>query len=228
MGIRRGSSPIPSDNALPTRPPISRYRDAGPPPPQPPIPPAAMMELPPPPTNQAQGEDDRAWDPRPRYPQQDGDVGALRGVLSRFSEGRRSHDTESDRGIGQDDDEDDDDRSQYSDSGDRQTFYLPEEDEYEPPHRQPEHGRRFVDAHHEEEDESDPRLSRFTTHSVYSLMDQEKSGAARQQFVNRVQALYGPDGREKEVVPPVPQLPEGLRGRVVAKGLAKVGGGERW
>jgi hypothetical protein len=54
----------------------------------------------------------------------------------------------------------------------------------------------------------DDRISRYSaTHSVYSVMDGEKSGEARERFLRRVAALYGEGGRE---VPPVPQLPEGL------------------
>lgn len=57
------------------------------------------------------------------------------------------------------------------------------------------------------DDES--RFSRYSAvQSVYSVLDGEKSEEARERFVRRVTAMYGQGGRE--VVPPMPKLPEGL------------------
>lgn len=85
-----------------------------------------------------------------------------------------------------------DDRSMYPDddkSAGRRTMYELE-------------GR---DSRHYDDE---GRISRYSaTQSVYSVMDDEKSGEARQRFLNRVAAMYGESGRE---VPPVPKLPEGL------------------
>lgn len=56
--------------------------------------------------------------------------------------------------------------------------------------------------------DDETRISRYSaTQSVYSVMDDEKSGQARERFLSRVAAMYGEGGRE---VPPVPKLPEGL------------------
>jgi hypothetical protein len=88
--------------------------------------------------------------------------------------------------------EEDDDRSLYPDddkSAGRRTMYLLE-------------GR---DSRHYDEDN---RFSRYSAmHSVYSVLDGDKSEEARERFVRRVTAMYGQGGRE---VPPMPKLPDGL------------------
>lgn len=83
--------------------------------------------------------------------------------------------------------------------------------------------------------------STISVYSTHSIMDNEKSGEARDRFVSRVQAMYGPDGRERSsaiidrereglemerihmrrveggrgrlnvATPPVPKLPEEFR-----------------
>jgi hypothetical protein len=60
-------------------------------------------------------------------------------------------------------------------------------------------------------DSIDTRFSRISAaQSVYSVMDDKKSGEARERFLNRVAAMYGEGGREVPPVPPVPKLPEGI------------------
>lgn len=57
------------------------------------------------------------------------------------------------------------------------------------------------------------RDSRYapSAHSRVSIMDQDKSEETRSRFVNRVENMFGPNGREREMeVPPVPKIPEGL------------------
>lgn len=51
------------------------------------------------------------------------------------------------------------------------------------------------------------RISRYSaTQSVYSVMDDEKSGTARERFLSRVAAMYGDGGREVPPMPPMPQI----------------------
>ncbi|KAK0445012.1 uncharacterized protein EV420DRAFT_1484444 [Desarmillaria tabescens] len=56
------------------------------------------------------------------------------------------------------------------------------------------------------------RLSTWSGDSRASLMDLEKSEAARQRFVKRIEAMFDQNGRELpgSEIPPVPRLPEGL------------------
>lgn len=102
-------------------------------------------------------------------------------------------------GMGQDEEETvrkySDDRSLYPDddkSAGRRTMYELE-------------GR---DSRHYDDE---TRISRYSaTQSVYSVMDDEKSGEARERFLQRVAAMYGEGGREVPPVPPVPKMPEGV------------------
>lgn len=60
-------------------------------------------------------------------------------------------------------------------------------------------------------DDDETRISRYSaTQSVYSVMDDEKSGEARERFLRRVAAMYGEGGREVPPMPPIPKLPEGI------------------
>jgi hypothetical protein len=55
------------------------------------------------------------------------------------------------------------------------------------------------------------RISRFSaSQSIYSVMDDEKSGEARERFLSRVAAMYGEGGREVPPMPPIPKMPEEL------------------
>jgi len=103
---------------------------------------------------------------------------------------------DSERDEGQDDEGQrkySDDRSMYPDedkSAGRRTMYELE-------------GR---DSRHYDDE---TRISRYSaTQSVYSVMDDEKSGATRERFLNRVAAMYGEGGREVPPMPPMPKLPE--------------------
>lgn len=56
--------------------------------------------------------------------------------------------------------------------------------------------------------DDDGRFSRYSaTPSVYDVLDNDRSGDARDRFVKRVAAMYE-DGREVAEVPPVPKIPE--------------------
>jgi hypothetical protein len=103
-------------------------------------------------------------------------------------------------------DDGDDDRSQYSDveSG-------PVEGLVQKPRRQT--------LYSDDGEDDDTRYSRYTAslYSVTSVMDDKKSGEARARFVRRVRALYESKERERlvadeDVIPPVPKLPQALRG----------------
>ena len=59
--------------------------------------------------------------------------------------------------------------------------------------------------------DDETRISRYSaTQSVYSVMDDEKSGQARERFLSRIAAMYGEGGREVPPMPPVPKIPEGI------------------
>jgi hypothetical protein len=125
--------------------------------------------------------------------------GALENILSRYADL---------------DNEESDDESHYAPSdrvsylaGRRSTISLD----------RPSFDRRSMDF--DDEDPEPKRYSRFneSAYSLHSIMDDEKSGSARDRFVRRVQALYGSDGRENEV-PPVPKLPVGYRVQGIGRG----------
>ena len=65
----------------------------------------------------------------------------------------------------------------------------------------------------------DGHFSRYSaTPSVYSVLDREKSGEARDRFIKRVAAMY--DERRRDEAPPVPSLPDGI--------IRGTGVGRRW
>ena len=125
-----------------------------------------------------------------------------------FWDGQFSRESEHEMEGGEDLDEDD--RSHYSDSENHGTAEV---------QRSPEWWRRQTVY---SDDEEDTRYSRYTAsvYSVTSVLDDQKSGEARERFVRRVQALYGQESRE-EIVPPVPKLPEGLWRPGVGRGVGR-------
>jgi hypothetical protein len=111
--------------------------------------------------------------------------------------------------------DDDDDQSQYSDV---------EGGPVDGPVRRPRRQTLYSD----DGEGDDTRYSRYTAslYSVNSVMDDKKSGEARARFVRRVQALYGGKKKERlaadeDVIPPVPKLPEGLRGLGMAARIGR-------
>jgi hypothetical protein len=130
--------------------------------------------------------------------------GALENILSRYAE----------------DNEVSDDESHYAPSDKVSSMYLAG-------HRstisldRPSFDGRSMDV--DDEDPEHKRYSRFgeSAYSLHGIMDDEKSGTARDRFVRRVQALYGSDGRENEV-PPVPKLPSGYRVQGIGRGVGRI------